>query len=151
MRLLVALLAGAVLAALAGTATAAPAPVLADVRAVGGLCARGSICMTRTLLFADGRVVRDGAVVRRVTAARVAEVRRLIAGVDIAAVRARPFTGTCPIAYDGPEMVYRLRGIATALRGCTWDLSQVPVGQAHRGLCPLVGDRHQRQIGRAHV
>lgn len=127
MRLLAALLTVAALAALTGSAAAAPTPVLADVRAVGGLCVRGSICMTRTLVLSDGRVVRDGAVLRRVPAERVAEIRRLIADVDLAAIRARPFTGTCPIAYDGPEMVYRLRGVGTPLRGCTWDLAKVPV------------------------
>lgn len=127
MRHLAALLAVAALAALAGPAAAAPAPVVADVRAVGGLCVRGSICMTRTLLLGDGRVVRDGSVLRRVSADRVAEIRRLIAKVDLAAITSRPFTGTCPIAYDGPEMIYRLRGVGTPLRGCTWDLSKVPV------------------------
>ena len=131
MRQLTPLIAAALLA-LAVLATAAPAasnPVVADVRAVGGLCVRGTICMTRTLLHADGRVVRDGAVVRRLTAARTKEIRRQLAALDLAEVRSHPFTGTCPTAYDGPELVFRLQGVAPPLRGCTWDLSRVPVLQ----------------------
>lgn len=120
-----AMAAAGVAGVLAPRAGAAGSAWVADVRLVGGLCVRGTTCATRLVLHADGRVTRDGAVVRRVPDTRLREIRRAIASLDLVDVRAHPFTGTCPPAYDGQELIVRLHGVPTVLRGCTWDLSRV--------------------------
>jgi hypothetical protein len=98
---------------------------LVTARYTGGLC-RSGLCDQRLRLLPDGRLLRDGKVVRRVGAARLRELRRAIARIDLTDVRAHPFTGTRPTAYDGSEAVYRFQSITTALASCTWDLERVP-------------------------
>jgi hypothetical protein len=122
---LLAVTAASVAAVLCTPAAAAAGPPVADVRLVGGLCERSATCMPRLLLHPDGRVTRDGSVVRRVQPAQLRELRRLVATLDLADVRAHPFTGMCPVAYDGQELIVRLRGVPAVLRGCTWDLTRV--------------------------
>ena len=50
---------------------------------------------------------------------------RAIGKLDPAYLRAHPFSGTCPVAYDGQESTYRFRGFAQALPGCRYDLRGV--------------------------
>lgn len=81
--------------------------VLASRTATGGLCVSGSTCESSFTVSSDGTwelasgdEVRSGAltpqslnaVLAATTATRIAD--------------APPFTGTCPIAYDGQELVY---------------------------------------------
>jgi hypothetical protein len=49
----------------------------------------------------------------------------IVTVVRLAYLRAHPFKGTCPTAYDGAESTYRFRGFETALPSCTYDLSGV--------------------------
>jgi hypothetical protein len=50
---------------------------------------------------------------------------RAIKALDPAYLRAHPFKGTCPIAYDGSESIYRIRGFVPPLASCTYDLRGV--------------------------
>jgi hypothetical protein len=125
----------AVAASLAATAPAgartpaAPVTALVDIRYSGGLCVSGATCEARVRLLPDGRLLRDGKLLRVVSATRVTALRKAIARLDLDDVRAHPFTGTCPIAYDGQEATYRFRGVDAALRSCRWDLERVPAVQ----------------------
>ena len=120
------LLAFAVLAACsAGTASAASKPqVLVSVSATGGMC-KPSIChwgarITTTTISADDRRSR------RLT---VAERRALTAAIaQLKPASLPPFTGTCPIAYDGQERHYRFTG-KRPLHSCTNDLRRVKAVQ----------------------
>jgi len=105
----------------AGSATSASKPqLLVTVSASGGLCPP-SMChwggrITTTTISADGRYPR------RLTVAERGALTRAIARLQPAVLS--PFKGTCPIAYDGQERIYRFRG-RRELRSCTYDLRNV--------------------------
>lgn len=50
---------------------------------------------------------------------------RAISALSPAYLAAHPFRGTCPIAYDGQESIYRFRGFPRALASCKYDLRGV--------------------------
>ena len=102
-------------------AAALPRPdLLVSVSATGGLCP-ARVCswsarITTTMISAEGRQSRRLTLLeRRALAAAIAQLRPSALP---------PFTGTCPIAYDGQELTYRFRG-KRALRSCTYDLRGV--------------------------
>jgi hypothetical protein len=116
-----ALLAG-VLAVASGPA-AAPAPIVTVVRH-GGLCASRTECRW-VLRITDTTISGDGYVSRRLQPASGVALLRATKKLSLTYLRAHPFKGTCPTAYDGAESTYRFRGFATALPSCTYDLSNV--------------------------
>ena len=59
---------------------------------------------------------------RHLTVAERRALTRAIAQLRPASLP--PFSGTCPIAYDGQERIYRFRG-KSVLRSCTYDLRNV--------------------------
>ncbi len=76
----------------------------------GGLCASGS-CLSSLTIFADGRYVsihgsgslqRAGMVERRL----LMQLRHAIMQTNFHAIRSHRFSGTCPTAYDGTEVIY---------------------------------------------
>jgi hypothetical protein len=87
---------------------APPGGPLVIVETRGGECPQGA-CGSTIVVEADGRV--------HVTAPSKAELRSLpadlvdaltteISQTDFGALKSHPFTGTCPVAYDGQETVY---------------------------------------------
>jgi hypothetical protein len=107
----------------AGTASAATAPIVTVTRH-GGLCITGSEC--RSVFRIDDRTISgDGYASRRLAPGERAALLRAIGKLDLKAIRARPLTGTCPVAYDGQEAIYRFRGFPARLPGCTYDLRGV--------------------------
>jgi hypothetical protein len=117
----VAVLAGVV--AVASGPAAAPAPIVTVVRH-GGLCASGSECRW-VLRITDTTISGDGYVSRPLPSAARLALLRAIKKLSLAYLRANPFKGTCPTAYDGAESTYRFRGFRTALPSCTYDLRGV--------------------------
>jgi hypothetical protein len=100
-------LALAALAAAWGSATAGierTAPPLVTVVRHGGLCVTRSDCRT-VYRVTDTRITAAGFLPRRLAPAERRSLLRAIRALDLAAVRARPFTGTCPVAYDGQESI----------------------------------------------
>ena len=99
---------------------AAKPPVLVTVSARGGLCPP-SMChwgatITTTTISATGHKPR------RLT---VPERRALLLAItELHPASLPPFTGTCPVAYDGQELSYVFRG-KRVLRSCTYDLRKV--------------------------
>lgn len=80
----------------------------------GGLCPDGEVCHTEVVVHEDGRWERaaDGGGAGTVDPAAVdALAGELLERWE--ALTAEPFTGTCPTAYDGAEMGWRLRRIPT--------------------------------------
>jgi hypothetical protein len=110
---LVATLVAVVVAALVAgcAASATPAPVrgpLVTVETRGGLCPAGT-CETSVTLERDGRVhlaAKPPNDLGVVPPADLAALAAAIATADFAAIRSHPFTGECPTAYDGQEMIF---------------------------------------------
>jgi hypothetical protein len=111
------------LAAIERGSAAAPAPIVTVVRH-GGLCPTGSECRS-VLRITDTKISGDGYVSRRLTPTSRTALLRAIRKLSLAYLRAHPFKGTCPTAYDGAESTYRFRGFKTALPSCTYDLRGV--------------------------
>jgi hypothetical protein len=103
--LLAILVAGACTQAPAVQPVPAPARALVSVETRGGECPDGT-CSTRYEVFSDGRVVRDDGATDTMDADVAARLAELVEAADWAAITARPFTGECPTAYDGQELVY---------------------------------------------
>jgi hypothetical protein len=117
--LVLAAVAAAALAAAASATTPVP-PVLVSVSTNGGFCPAKECQwwgkVTTTTVSGKDRKPR------RLT---VAEGEALVAATTaINPAKLPRFKGTCPIAYDGQERIYRFRG-KPVLRSCTYDLSHV--------------------------
>ena len=67
----------------------------------------------------------DGFMPRRLKPAERSVLRRAIRDLDAAYFRTHPFTGMCPISYDGQESIYSFRGFRLRLPSCTFDLRRV--------------------------
>ncbi|TAK01586.1 MAG: hypothetical protein EPO36_04825 [Chloroflexota bacterium] len=87
--------------------TASPGPLL-SVETRGGHCIGGT-CGAIVVLESDGRV-RTGEKppneLGTISPEDLAGMTALIESTDFAAIRAHPFTDTCPVAFDGQEVVY---------------------------------------------
>lgn len=108
-------------------AAAAPNPIVTVTRH-GGLCVTRTECKS-TLRITDTTISGDGYKSRRLKPAERLALLRAIRLLDPAYLRAHPFKGTCPTAYDGSESIYRFRGFAQTLPGCKYDLRGVKAVQ----------------------
>jgi hypothetical protein len=123
----IACLALAVLAGAWGAAIASvdrTPPALVTVVRHGGHCVSGTECRT-VYRITDTRISAAGFLPRRLAPAERRTLLRAMRALDLAAIRSRPFTGTCPVAYDGQESIYRFRGVSQPLASCTYDLRGV--------------------------
>ena len=90
------------------TASPSPAGTLLTVETRGGLCPGGTCGMT-IVVERDGRVhlaakpPNDLGVVR---ADALSVLDEAIRTTDFAALRSHPFTGQCPTAFDGQEIIF---------------------------------------------
>jgi len=121
--LVAAVVGAALLAAASASATSTPPPIATIVRH-GGLCLSGSECRT-VLRITDRAISAPGYAPRRLARADRLALLRAIRLLNMPYLRAHPFTGTCPIAYDGSESIYRFRGFSRPLASCTYDLRGV--------------------------
>jgi hypothetical protein len=100
---------GALAACNAATSLTVPGtgPLL-TVRLEGGMCMDGP-CDSAVVLERDGRVhsaAKPPNDLGRVSAEAYAALDAAIQTTDFAAMRAKPFTGECPIAFDGQKQVF---------------------------------------------
>ena len=101
----------AVLATLVGACALVQAPAsgpLVTVEYRGGECPEG-MCETVMVIERDGRVHRtvpDEFETHRVDADAIRALEAAIVAADFGAIRARPFTGECPVNFDGQEVIY---------------------------------------------
>ena len=117
--------------ALAGCSSAGSVPLpgvgpLVTVQMRGGMCPDGA-CDSKVVLERDGRV-HDGktpqTVLGRVTANSYAALDAAIQSADFAALKSKPFTGECPIAFDGQEQIFEfsVAGGMQRLASCQVDI-----------------------------
>lgn len=81
---------------------------LVTVETRGGLCPKGA-CGSTIAIEADGRVHAIAPASAELGTAPDGVFEALateIAQADFVALKGHPFTGTCPIAYDGQETIY---------------------------------------------
>ena len=86
-------------------ATAGP---LVTVTSRGGECPDGP-CGSTLVIDRDGRLRQTGpedVVLGQVPPELLAALDEAIKTTDFAAIRARPFTGECPVNFDGQERIY---------------------------------------------
>ena len=84
----------------------------------------GQSCQS-TFRITDTAISGDRFTTRRLSASERVGLLRAMARLSHGYFVAHPFNGTCPVAYDGQESVYRFRGFARVLPGCRYDLSGV--------------------------
>jgi hypothetical protein len=115
----------AVVLGAAGSAAqaASPKPIVTITRH-GGLCVTGTECRT-TLRIDDRTISGEGYRPRRLSASERVALLAAIRRLNLPYLKAHPFKGTCPVAYDGSEAIYRFRGFPRTLRSCTYDLRGV--------------------------
>ena len=94
----------------------APAPASAQLVTV---VRHGGLCPSR----ACGATYRITA--KSLTGSERQRLRRAVAALDWKQIRAHPFKGTCPLALDGQETIYRFRGFPHELASCRYDLRTV--------------------------
>jgi hypothetical protein len=123
---LIAALCAALISVATGSAESAakPRPIVTVVRH-GGLCVTGTECR-EVLRITDRTISAEGYAPRRLAPGERRALLRAIRRLDLRSVRAHPFTGTCPTAYDGSESIYRFRGVAEPLASCRYELKGVP-------------------------
>ena len=81
---------------------------LVTVEAHGGHCREGE-CRRVFAIESDGLVHQlepDEAEIHRVTDETIDVYRAALSVTDFNAIRSRPFTGECPTAFDGMEVIY---------------------------------------------
>jgi hypothetical protein len=116
----------------------------------GGMCMQGT-CQSEQQINADGSfTATDGTGAQRngtLDAGMVAALTQQIAAADFAQITAQPFTGTCPIAYDGQEYIYTfhtVRGPLT-IASCTIAIDeQSPLFQTIAGAVAVMNQEAPR-------
>lgn len=91
---------------------------LVTVRLEGGMCMDGP-CDSAVVLERDGRVhsaAKPPNELGRVSAQTYAALDAAIQTTDFAAMRAKPFTGECPIAFDGQKQAFEFSVGSTTQR-----------------------------------
>jgi hypothetical protein len=87
---------------------------LVTVEMRGGMCPAGT-CDNAVILDRDGRVhsaAKPPNDLGRVNSDTLAALTAAIQATDWAALRSRPFTGECPTAFDGQELIFEF-GVGT--------------------------------------
>jgi hypothetical protein len=96
-----------------------PTPgALVTVSTRGGLCANGPCGETLTL-DRDGTVhaaAKPPNELGHVSAQAMATLTAALSATDFTAIRARPFTGECPVNFDGQELIFEFSVIGGTQR-----------------------------------
>ncbi len=105
------LVAAAIVLAGCNSAINVPVPVagpLLTVEMRGGMCQAGA-CDNTVILERDGRVhaaAKPPNDLGHVSAGALAALTAAVQSTDFAALTSHPFTGQCPIAFDGQELIF---------------------------------------------
>jgi hypothetical protein len=81
---------------------------LVTITVRGGECVNGP-CGGTTVIERDGRAHETAPVIKelgRISDTTLAALDAAVKTTDFDVVRARPFTGECPVAFDGQEFIY---------------------------------------------
>lgn len=101
------------IAALSGCGTAVSVPLLGTgplvtVSTRGGMCPAGA-CNNSVILERNGRVhaaTKPPNDLGQVPADAMATLTAAVQATDYAALRSHPFTGECPVSFDGQELIF---------------------------------------------
>jgi hypothetical protein len=117
--------------------------VLLTMAAEGGRCTYG-VCRSELVVQMDGaytftegdEALKNGTL----DSADLSELKSQIQATDFAAIKAQPFTGECPTAYDGQEWIFEITtaGGVEELRSCQ---VQIDPRAAPFGLLIRIWDR----------
>jgi hypothetical protein len=105
------------------TPAANPTDPLMSIHAEGGLYVYG-LCTRDTVILQNGTIiVNDGsgtATSQMLDAAALARLKQAIDTADFAAIKSKPFNGTCPTAFDGQKHIFTfyLPGRTEVLDNC---------------------------------
>jgi hypothetical protein len=108
----------------------APAGPLVTLETLGGECTAGA-CGGKVVIEVDGRVHSTGDAAAELGVLPEVLLDALVTEIDqadFAAITSRPFTDTCPIAFDGQERIYTF---TTPTGTETIDSCKVVVDPAH--------------------
>ena len=117
-------------------------PEVAGVRSLvtveqhGGMCGDAGECASSMNLNSDGTVTGDAKppnVMGQMTPGVLAQLQAAIAQTDFGVLDDKPFTGTCPTAFDGQEVIFtfHLPSGDVRLAGCEVELDlDAPIFQA---------------------
>jgi hypothetical protein len=86
----------------------APAGPLVTVTTRGGECPEGA-CGSTLVIERGGRLLQtapESAALGQIPPDALAALEGMIKATDFAVLRARPFTGECPVNFDGQEVIY---------------------------------------------
>jgi hypothetical protein len=104
----------------------AAASPLVTITTRAGLCVEtGRMCESLVVVYGDGRIYDPAAIeLATISPDRLAALEAAIRATDFAALRSHPFTGTCPTAYDGQELVFEFdtRGGVERIATCEVDV-----------------------------
>lgn len=127
----------------------ANAPIL-TIRTRGGMCVNGE-CWSEKQINVDGSFTAADSTGAKtqgsLDAARVAELTQQIAATDFDQLKAQPFTGTCPIAYDGQEYVYTFQTMSgqQVIESCAVGIDEnSPLFQNIAGLIEVINQGTQQ-------
>lgn len=86
----------------------------------GGECISEAACQSTRLIRADGGISIDGNKTGNLTESELSILKDELRLIDYNRLGAIPFTGTCPMAYDGQEVVYTFypQGIERSYASC---------------------------------
>jgi hypothetical protein len=95
----------------------------------GGLCPPTSPCESNVLIMRDGSVLKDGVLKKTITQQQLESLKFAIVDGDYVTMHKHPFTETCPVVYDGQELVYSfsLNTYEEVLPSCTYDVDDEPL------------------------
>src|SRR5215213_4658802 len=91
---------------------------LVTVEMRGGICPQGA-CDNSVFLDRDGRVhsaAKPPNDLGVVTAANMDALNAAIAATDFGTLKSKPFTGECPIAFDGQELIFEFATLSGTQR-----------------------------------
>jgi hypothetical protein len=114
---------------------------LVTVEATGGHCLEG-ICGSVVAIEADGRVHQiepAEMAIQQVTAESIDVLRTAIGTTDFEAIRSRPFTGDCPTAFDGQELVYTVETAHGPERIASCDVEVDPQAPLFTAIHAIIG------------
>jgi hypothetical protein len=121
---------GAALAACGGAGAPAPNPTdpLISIHAEGGMCVYGSGCSRDTEILQNGSfTIKDGSgatINGQLDDATLTQLKDAIKAADFAEIKSKPFTDTCPIAFDGQKYIFTIHrdGQPEELDSCVYAL-----------------------------
>jgi hypothetical protein len=125
----------------AASANPTPSGPLVTVETRGGMCPQGA-CDSTIAIDAGGRVRTIAPVPRELGVLPDDVLEALItviAQADFVSLKGHPFTGTCPLAFDGQETIYTVTTASGAVRLASCDVVVDPAAPLFVAIAAALG------------